>query len=86
MKEFRRGLRGKSFEWTIIALHLGMLLTVASGLTRQQRGGDASFVGGFFWAHGVDFGSLQIHHIIKFKKMFTNIKVMSFDLLLCPFN
>ena len=50
VKEFRQGLRGKSFEWTFIALHLGMLLTVASGLTRQQRGGDASFVGGFFWA------------------------------------
>jgi hypothetical protein len=50
VKEFRQGLRGKSFEWTFIALHLGMLLTVASGLTRQQRGGDASFVGGFFWS------------------------------------
>ena len=50
VKEFRQGLRGKTFEWTVITLHFGMLLTVASGLTRQQRGGDASFVGGIFWA------------------------------------
>ena len=49
VKEFRQALRGRTFEWGFVALHLGMLLTVASGLVRQQRGADASFVGFIFW-------------------------------------